>query len=115
MPAVAHASLLINNHDRAGEGDVLRVVNPATEELVAEVRGASVAQVDEAVKSANAAFDSGVWRNAEFRKTVLLKFADLIQEHRDQLMDTLINEVGSPVNLKSNHIDTPAVFMRWLA
>src|SRR5258706_6969807 len=110
-----HTGLLINNEDRAGEGELLRVVSPVTEELVAEFPGASVAQVDEAVKAAKAAFDSGVWKNAEFRKATLLKFADLIVENRDQLMDALISEVGSPVNLKPNHVDTPAAFLRWFA
>jgi aldehyde dehydrogenase (NAD+)/betaine-aldehyde dehydrogenase len=107
--------LLINNFDRTGEGNLLKVVNPATEEPVAEFPGASVAQVDEAVTCAKAAFDSGVWKNAELRKAVLLKFADLIEENRDKLMEALISEVGSPVNLKPNHIDTPAAFVRWFA
>ena len=65
--------------------------------------------------AAKTAFDSGVWRNAEFRKATLLKFAALIEENRDPLMEALISEVGSPVNLKSNHIDTPAAFLRWFA
>jgi aldehyde dehydrogenase (NAD+) len=107
--------LLINNEDREGEGNWLQVVNPATEERVAEFRGASLSQVDEAVTAAKAAFESGVWEDPDFRKTTLLKFADLIVEHRDQLMEALISEVGSPVNLKSNHIDTPATFLRWFA
>lgn len=114
-PGTVHTSLLINNQDRAGEGDVLRVISPVTEALVAEFRGASVQQVDEAVSSAKAAFDSGVWRDAALRKTVLLKFAALIEENRDRLMDALISEIGSPVNLKANHTDTPAAFVRWFA
>lgn len=110
-----HTGLLINNLDRTGEGDLLRVVSPVTEELVAEFPGASVAQVDEAVTCAQAAFESGVWKDAAFRKTVLLRFADLIEAHRDQLMDVLMDEIGSPVNLKANHTDTPAAFVRWFA
>ena len=90
-PLPTHARLLINNEDLAGEGELLRVVNPATEELVAEFPGASVAQVDEAVACAKAAFDSGVWRDAEFRKATLLSFAALIEENRDQLMEALIS------------------------
>jgi aldehyde dehydrogenase (NAD+)/betaine-aldehyde dehydrogenase len=113
--ASVHTGLLINNEDRPGEGATLRVVKPATEEVVAEFPGASVAQVDEAVTAAKKAFDSGVWKNADFRKATLLKFADLIEENRDQLMEALISEVGSPVNLKPNHIDTPAAFLRWFA
>ena len=114
-PESLHTRLLINNQDRTGEGALLRVVCPVTEELVAEFPGASVAQVDEAVTAAKAAFDSGVWKDAEFRKATLLKFAALIEANRDKLMDALIAEVGSPVNLKSNHIDTPAAFLRWFA
>ena len=38
-PASVHTGLLINNEDRAGEGALLRVVNPATEEMVAEFAG----------------------------------------------------------------------------
>jgi aldehyde dehydrogenase (NAD+)/betaine-aldehyde dehydrogenase len=47
---------LIDNRDQRGEGELLRVVNPATEALIAEFRGTSVAQVDAAVKAAKAAF-----------------------------------------------------------
>lgn len=108
-------SLFINNASRNGEGEPLRIVNPATEELVAEFRGASVAQVDEAVAAARTAFDSGVWEDPALRKATLLKFADLIDQNRDPLMDTLISEIGTPMNLKANHIDTPATFLRWFA
>jgi aldehyde dehydrogenase (NAD+) len=115
MCIAARTSLLIGNVDHAGEGEPLRVVNPATEELAAEFPGASPAQVDEAVQAASAAFESGIWRDAAFRRTVLHRFADLIEENRDRLMDTLIVEVGTPINLKANHIDTPVAFLRWLA
>lgn len=114
-PPVVNARLLINNEHRVGEGRVLRIVNPATEELVAEFPGASTAQVDQAVISAKAAFDSGVWSDPQVRKATLLKFAALIEESRDELMEMLILEVGSPVNLKANHIDTAATFLRWFA
>lgn len=110
-----HTQLLIANQACEGEGDTIRVVNPVSEELVAEFRGASVDQVDQAVKAARSAFDSGVWRDPVFRRATLLKFADLLVEHRDRLMETLIQEIGSPINLKPNHIDTPANFIRWFA
>jgi aldehyde dehydrogenase (NAD+) len=110
-----HTALLIDNVDRAGEGEFLRVVSPLTEEVIAEFRSASVAQVDEAVAAARKAFDSGVWRDAALRSKVLHRFADLLVENRDRLMDALISEIGSPINLKPNHIDTPANFVHWFA
>src|SRR5262245_56279614 len=79
--------LTINNLETAGEGDTITVVNPATEAVVAEFRGASVAQVDAAVQAAKAAFEGSTWRDPAFRRKVLLKFADLLMENREQLMD----------------------------
>lgn len=113
--STAATQLLIDNVSLPGEGEVLRVVSPVTEALVAEFRGASVAQVDAAVQSAKRAFENGSWSDPALRKAVLLKFADLLIRNRDRLMDTLIAEVGTPVNLKANHIDTPANFVRWFA
>ncbi|RIX68598.1 aldehyde dehydrogenase family protein, partial [Acidovorax cavernicola] len=107
--------LLINNQDVDGSGEWLRVVNPATEELVAEFRGASPAQVEAAVLAAKRAFQRPAWQDPALRRSVLLAFADLIEAHRDALMDALIEEIGSPVNLQSNHIDTPVAFLRWFA
>jgi len=113
--AAVYTKVLINNQERSGEGGVLHVVNPATEDVITEFAGASVAQVDEAVTAAKRAFETGVWKDPEFRKVTLLKFAALIEENRDRLMDTLISEIGTPINLKPNHIDTPAAFVRWFA
>lgn len=112
---VSQTNLFIGNRYVPGEGEMLRITSPVTEELVAEFPSASVDQVDQAVKAAGEAFSSGVWRDPAFRKATLLKFADLLIANRDRLMDALISEVGSPVNLKPNHIDTPATFIRWFA
>jgi aldehyde dehydrogenase (NAD+) len=110
-----HTKLFIANEDRVGEGEILRVVSPVTEQVVAEFPAASVGQVDEAVQAAKHAFESGVWRDPEFRKATILKFADLLSANRERLMAALVSEVGSPINLMSNHIDTPANFLRWFA
>jgi len=111
----AHTALFINNVALAGQGESIRVVNPATEALVADFPGASTDQVDAAVASAVNAFEQDRWKNPQFRKAVLLRLADLVEENRDALMDTLIQEIGTPVNLTANHIDTPVAFLRWFA
>jgi aldehyde dehydrogenase (NAD+) len=108
-------ALLIANKDIPGEGEWLQVINPATEQVVAKFQAASVAQVDLAAKAAKQAFESGQWNDPLFRKAVLMKFADLVQEHRETLMHALIEEIGTPVNLTANHVDTPVKFLRWLA
>lgn len=107
--------LFIGNESLAGEGETIVVINPATEALVAQFKGASIDQVDAAVKAAKAAFEGNEWKDPAFRKATLLKFADLIEANRDALMNTLILEIGTPVALTANHIDTPVAFMRWFA
>jgi aldehyde dehydrogenase (NAD+) len=107
--------MLIGECEAAGEGEWLEVVNPATEVSIAQFRAASVSQVDEAVQSAQSAFAGTAWADAAFRRQVLLRFADLLEQNRDALMELLIAEIGTPVSLKSNHIDTPITFLRWFA
>lgn len=114
VPGLTNA-LLIRNRDVAGEGEWLRVVNPATEALVAEFQAASVAQAQQAVEAARQAFDGPAWTDPALRRRVLLRFADLVLEHRQALMEALIQEIGTPVNLTANHVDTPVNFLRWFA
>lgn len=108
-------AIFFDNAYHPGEGDEIAVTSPVTEAVVARFRAATPEQVNRAVRVARAAFDSGVWSDPGFRKTVLLKFADLLEQNRDALMDVLLSEIGSPVSLKANHIDTPAAFVRWFA
>jgi aldehyde dehydrogenase (NAD+) len=110
-----HADIWIDNRPVLGEGERLTLFSPVDECIVADFNGASLEQVDGAVMAARRAFDSGCWSDPALRKRVLHRFADLIVERGDALMELLIREVGSPINLKSNHIDTPSSFLRWFA
>jgi len=58
---VLHRQLFINNEWRDAAGaKTIEVVNPATEEIIAEVASAEQADVDAAVAAARGAFD-GPW------------------------------------------------------
>lgn len=108
-------SLFIGGEHCKGAGEQITVICPATEQMVAELKGASLKQVEDAASAAKVAFERGDWANPEFRKATLHKFADLIEANRDALMETLVSEISSPVSLKANHIDTPVAFIRWFA
>jgi aldehyde dehydrogenase (NAD+) len=62
--------------------------HPATGEDVASFPIASAADVDQAVRAARAAFDSGPWPRARAgeRIRVLRKIADLVREHGSELL-----------------------------
>lgn len=92
--------LFIDGQRVAGLGDVFPVENPGTEALVAEMPGASVAQVEAAIKSARAAYDSGVWSGlptAE-RVDVLRRLMAYLASQKDRLVDLTIREAGCPMN-----------------
>src|SRR6478736_2958907 len=61
--------------------------SPIDGRLLAEVAACDAADVDRAVAGARAAFDSGRWATAapKERKRVLLRLAELMLEHRDEL------------------------------
>lgn len=113
-PAV-HTDLFINNRDVTGQGAPISMINPATEAFVVRFSGASLAQVDEAVRSASVAFDKGDWSDPHFRKEKLHKLADLIEANSALLMSLLVREIGTPVALTANHVDVPVTFLRWFA
>lgn len=62
-------------------------VNPATGQVLGSVAHCGPQDVDAAVKAARRSFESGSWSRAapDERKSVLLKLAELVRAHKDQL------------------------------
>lgn len=112
---LSRTHLVIGGQPCDGEGENIRVTNPATEEIVAEFRAASIEQVGQAVSSAKTAFENGSWSDPEFRREILHRFADEVEKHTDTLMETLVDEIGTPANLKANQVGTAVSFLRWNA
>jgi len=107
--AIEPKRLLINNEWRASaSGKTMAVVNPATEEVIAEVAAADAADVDAAVRAARAALD-GPWGklSARERGRLVRKLADRLLERIDEVarLETLHN--GKPIS-ESRQIEIPA-------
>jgi acyl-CoA reductase-like NAD-dependent aldehyde dehydrogenase len=73
------------------------VINPATEEPIAELEEAGVEQADEAVARAKAAFDE--WRAVApaDRARLLRRVATLVEEHTEELARIESQNVGKPI------------------
>src|SRR6266496_4473797 len=81
------ADLFINNEWRpAASGRRFPVVNPATEDVIAQVAQGDAADVDAAVTAARACFESDGWRklSARQRGRLLAKTADLLEARLDE-------------------------------
>jgi gamma-glutamyl-gamma-aminobutyraldehyde dehydrogenase/4-guanidinobutyraldehyde dehydrogenase/NAD-dependent aldehyde dehydrogenase len=89
-------------------GETFDCVNPATGRTVAMVAACDGDDVDRAVRGARAAFESGIWSRVapRERKRVLVRLAELIREHRDELalLETL--DMGKPIR-DSRAVDVP--------
>ena len=71
----------------AASGKVFENINPATGQVLGTVAHCDAADVDAAVKAARRVFEDGTWSRAapEARKEVLLKLADLVRAHKEEL------------------------------
>jgi aminobutyraldehyde dehydrogenase len=72
--------LLINGKFVAGQGEAQAVVNPATGGEIAKVAEATPHQVDEAVRAAQAAYQTWGQTTPQERSLMLLKLADRIEQ-----------------------------------
>ncbi|HYA44919.1 MAG TPA: aldehyde dehydrogenase family protein [Acidimicrobiales bacterium] len=77
--------------------DVTIVVNPATEEAIAEVRRASLAEVDAAVVRSREAFET--WRSVApaDRARMLRRFAEAVDGAREELAQTEVRNSGHTI------------------
>ncbi len=93
----------------AASGETFDCVNPANGRTLAQVASCDRADVDAAVAAAKQAFEAGHWSRMApaGRKKVLLRFAELIREHRDELALTETLDMGKPIT-DSTKIDVPA-------
>jgi len=91
-------------------GKTFATVNPATEEVIAEVAEGDKADIDLAVQAARRAFDSGPWRkmDARDRGRLLTRLADLIERDIDELAELETLDNGKPIR-ESRHADLPLV------
>ncbi len=101
----------IDGERRAGEGERLKVVNPGTEEVLAEFGGASAAQLETAVAAARRAFDSGIWseRPATQRAEILRRLVGYLASQRERLIDLAVREAGCPLGsaVMAAQVDAP--------
>ena len=86
------------------DGQTEPVLNPATGETMAYAPLSTAADVDAAVAAAKKAFEGDGWSTATpgERALALLKLADLIEEHADELAELESDNAGKPIEAFKN-------------
>lgn len=98
-----------------GARKTFQAFNPATKAVIADVPDASSEQLDDAVRSARAAYATWSQSSHAERKRALEAVADALEKHADEFMTLLTREQGKPRAGAQWEIGGSAVWCRELA
>lgn len=86
------------NYTKAINNNTFEVIDPSTEDFVANVSEAGGKDIDKAVKAARKAFDEGSWTKMEAhtRSNIIYEFARLLKENREELAELEAIDSGKP-------------------
>ena len=104
------------NGKRVQGGAVFTKTSPVDGRVLAEVTRGGEAEIDLAVQAARAAFEDARWRGLSpaQRKRVLVKFADQLLAHADELALTETLDMGKPVRYaRTVDVNSAANCIRW--
>jgi acyl-CoA reductase-like NAD-dependent aldehyde dehydrogenase len=98
----------------SGEGELLAVENPYSEEVIAEVETLSLEQVEAAILAARRAFDGGAWSGLrrEDRIDAVLALGEYLAGRSEELGATLTAEAGSTVSMLGAQVGMPLAHLR---
>jgi betaine-aldehyde dehydrogenase len=97
-------------------GQTAEIIDPSTQEAYAYAPVSGDEDVDKACRAAQAAFESWKWFTPSERSRMLLKFADAIEEHAQQLVEIESKNTGKPIALTlSEEIPPSADQIRFFA
>ena len=102
---------------RPGTGDTIPIIDPVTEEQLAEFTDGGAAAVDEAVERARASFDSGVWQHLpqSERAKVLWRIADGLEARAGELAELDSLNTGMPLAQAEHNINAAVEFFQYFS
>ncbi len=108
VPLEQHGAFIDGESHEASAGDVTTVVDPSTNQPIAEVARSTAADVDRAVTAAARAFAR--WRATPVRerRDVLRRIADLIRRDQERLAGIESRNAGKPIGAARGEIGAVA-------
>jgi gamma-glutamyl-gamma-aminobutyraldehyde dehydrogenase/4-guanidinobutyraldehyde dehydrogenase/NAD-dependent aldehyde dehydrogenase len=100
----------------AATGRTFDNISPIDGRILAKIAAGDAEDIDRAVKAARAAFEAGLWADQapKARKRILVRLAELIQKHANELalLETL--DMGKPIsNARNGDVRAVAECVRW--
>jgi 1-pyrroline dehydrogenase len=99
----------------AADGKTAEVINPANDQVIANVPASSQEDVDRAAKAAATAFESYKNTTPQDRSLLLLKLADKLEEHADEIGRLESANAGKPVAAAIDEMAVSADLFRFFA
>nr|WP_062047322.1 NAD-dependent succinate-semialdehyde dehydrogenase [Bacillus sp. JCM 19034] len=93
----------------------IEVMNPATGECIGTIRKAGEGHIREAIYAANDAFYAWSKTSAHKRALVLMKWHNLVLEHKQVIAETITEEMGKPIQEALGEVEYAASFISWYA
>lgn len=92
----------------------MKIINPATEELIAEMPEDNVASLSDKFQWLKQA--QGFWQEVPLAKriNVLQRFSKLLETHIEHLAAVLTSEVGKPLQQSRNEVKGAIIRIQWL-
>lgn len=84
------------NWVREDNTKTMKIINPATQEVIANAPVASREETIHAIKSAKKSYESGIWStlSPQERSVTLIQIADKLEEHLDELVNLEVENNG---------------------
>lgn len=86
----------------SASSETIDVINPATEEVFATVANGNREDVDKAVAAAHNVYLDFRKTPVKERQSMLERIADEYEKRKDDLIETITNELGSPLTVSEN-------------
>jgi 4-guanidinobutyraldehyde dehydrogenase/NAD-dependent aldehyde dehydrogenase len=115
---IRHQAFINGAYVDAASGKTFDCISPRDGSVLAKVAECDVEDVNRAVASARAVFEKGSWSEASpgTRKAVMMRFADLMEQHAAELALLESLDMGKPITLAARD-DIPLSYkcIRWYA
>ncbi|PSL31644.1 succinate semialdehyde dehydrogenase [Planomicrobium soli] len=105
----------INGEWSTSGNGVIDVMNPATGEKYGTVPNGGEDEATAAVEAASAAFASWSKTTVYERASLLMRWHDLLMEHKQEVAEIMTKEMGKPLAESIGEIEYSASFISWFA
>ncbi|MBT2654560.1 NAD-dependent succinate-semialdehyde dehydrogenase [Bacillus sp. ISL-18] len=95
--------------------NLLQVKNPATGQVIKEIRINTEEEIKQALKAGHDSFKKWAKVNAHERARLLRNWSQIIQEHKAEIAEIMTLENGKPLSESLGEVDYAASYIDWYA